>query len=165
MDAARTLVTTAFLAALGTAVLTTAQASESQAGATGLSRASQQTQLMHVDSIEVTTNRTRGRNVLGVAVVVIVDADGQPVSSATVTGSFTGDVNETVSGRTTFGGQVVLVTSTDARSRDGFTFCVEELTHFTFEHDAAADVETCDSTAGSGGGGGGRGGGPRGPRR
>ncbi len=126
---------------------------------------SQEPALMHVDSITVSTSKTKGNRVRGIAVVVIVDELGQPVSSARVTGSFTGDLNETVTGRTTFGGRVVLATSGDTRLRNGLMFCVEEVTHFTLEHDATADVEKCDSTdAGGGGGGGGGGKGRPGPR-
>ena len=112
--------------------------------------------LLHVDSITVSTSKTKGNKVRGVAVVVIVDELGQPVSAARVTGSFTGDLNETVTGRTTFGGRVVLATSADTRLRNGLTFCVERVTHLTLQHDATADVETCDSAETDGGGGQGR---------
>ena len=112
---------------------------------------------VHVDSITIGTSPTKGNRVRGIAVVVIVDDLGQPVASVRVTGTFTGDLNETVTARTTFDGRVVVVTSGDARLREGLTFCVEEVVHVTLLHDAAEDAETCESTGAAGGGKGRRG--------
>ncbi len=97
---------------------------------------------MHVSAIVEGTQRGGPGLVFGTATVTIVDNLGDPVSGATVYGTFSGDFNESLSGLTNTSGTVTLVTSTDAR-KPVFSFCVDDVTHPTLAYNPAANVITC----------------------
>jgi hypothetical protein len=100
---------------------------------------------MHVQSIVCSTVAgTQGKK-KGRATVTINDNCGSPVSSANVTGTFSGSFfNETQSATTNASGVAVLTTTAQAKSPT-FTFCVDNVTHATLTYDAGDNIETCDS--------------------
>ncbi len=81
----------------------------------------------------------------GRADVTIVDDLGNPVSGATVSGTFTGDYNESGSAATDAAGVARIDTSARVKEPISFTFCVDTVTHGSLSYDAAANVETCDT--------------------
>jgi hypothetical protein len=97
---------------------------------------------MHVDSIVLST-KAQGPRDRGRATVTIVDENGDPVSGATVSGTFTGDVTGTDSGTTDSNGQVTLQTSA-FNGVVSFGFCVDNVSG-SLTYDAGANVETCDT--------------------
>lgn len=102
---------------------------------------------LHVSDITMSIvsnfgNRNRDR-----AVVTIHDENNQPVSGAVVSGAFTGDSNNSVSGTTNAVGQVTL-NSSMVKNGESWTFCVNTVTKSDFTYNPAANVETCDSTGG-----------------
>ncbi len=88
---------------------------------------------MTVDSILTDTVRGDKGQVYGRATVTIVDNCGNPVSEATVTGSFTGDFNEQKTGVTNESGIVVFQTS-EQMKKPAFGFIVEDITHAELEY-------------------------------
>ena len=103
--------------------------------------------VVHVDSI-VPDVSVGGPWTRGQATVVVVDANGQPVSGANVTCTFSGGVNETLSGLTGTDGSVVLVTADRARGSITFSVCVDAVAGTGLDYDATANVETCDGYGG-----------------
>lgn len=98
---------------------------------------------MHVDSITPATNGG-GPNKRATATVVILDETGAAVADASVTATFSGSHNETVSASTDASGVANLATS--VRSRDAaFDICIDDVTKAGLAYDAAANVETCDT--------------------
>lgn len=99
---------------------------------------------MHVASI--TTSRTGPkRRRRGVATVQIVTETGDPVAGALVSGSFSGDYTDVLSGTTNGSGIVTLISSRRNIRNPVFTFCVDDVTHATFVYDSGSNVETCES--------------------
>jgi VCBS repeat-containing protein len=99
---------------------------------------------MHVDSIVVTLVDGPGPLVAARADVVIVDQFGVPVENATVTGTFTGDINYTGSDDTDQDGRAVIQTG-NKRGVTSVTFCVDSVTHATLIYEPGDNVETCDT--------------------
>ena len=97
---------------------------------------------MHVDSIVSGTQGVGKGQKQGVATVVIVDNNGNPVHLATVDGTFSGTINETASG-TTGGGSVTLTTTGTAGGNVQVTFCVDDVTHGTLAYDPASNNQSC----------------------
>lgn len=82
------------------------------------------------ESVVVTTVNIGGGNKTGQATVTVVDDLGGHVEGATVTGDFTGTINEpNISGVTDATGTVVLTTSGSAKGSVLLTFCVKSITH------------------------------------
>ncbi len=100
---------------------------------------------LHVDSIVLTTVNQGQGNKSGRADVTVVDNLGNPVSGANVTGTFTGDYNESDTQTTNAGGVAVFITSGTARGGINFQFCVDNVTHATLPYVPEDNVETCDS--------------------
>ncbi|HEV8369004.1 MAG TPA: xyloglucanase [Pyrinomonadaceae bacterium] len=98
----------------------------------------------HVDSIVVTTVSGGGNKKKGQATVTIKDNCGNSVANATVTGNFTGSINQTVSSVTNASGVATLTTTNTTTGTVSITFCVTNVTHATLSYDSAANVETCD---------------------
>ncbi len=97
----------------------------------------------HVDAIVPGTSGG-GPNKRATATVTVLDEDGAPVGGASVTGTFTGSHNETVTATTDAGGVASLVTN--GRDRNpAFQVCVDDVGHATMTYDPAANVETCDN--------------------
>jgi hypothetical protein len=99
---------------------------------------------MHVASITVGTRNAGGGQKYAQATVTIVDDQGNPVGSATVTGTFSGDVSGSAGGATGGGGSVTLEAG-PKKGRLSFTFCVDSVSHSTLTYDAGANAQTCVS--------------------
>lgn len=98
----------------------------------------------HVESIACeTTSGNRGKK-YGSVTVTIYNNCGEPVSGAGVTGTFTGDFNETLTEMTNSSGVAVIVTSTQVK-KPSYTFCVDSVTHLTLAYSSGDNVESCDS--------------------
>jgi hypothetical protein len=97
----------------------------------------------HVESITLST-KTKGPKTDAMATVIILDENGDPVSGATVSGTFTGDASGSASGTTDAGGEVTLKIQVQG-SVTNFTFCVDDVTHSSYTYNSSANVETCDS--------------------
>lgn len=97
---------------------------------------------MHVDSIVMTTT-SLGVKKKGRAIVVIKDNNGDPVSNATVTGTFTGSYNETRTGTTDSTGTATVDTYSSYKTISSFHFCVDDVTG-SLTYNSGANVETCD---------------------
>ncbi|RPH91988.1 MAG: glycosyl hydrolase family protein, partial [Calditrichaeota bacterium] len=111
-----------------------------------LSKSSGVPTTMHVASIIESTVAGSAGKKFGQATVMIQDNFGNPVPSATVTGSFSGDFNETVAGSTGADGTVALTTSVEAR-RPVFSFCVSNVTHTVLTYDQNSNTITCTPLA------------------
>ncbi|UCD27411.1 MAG: phosphodiester glycosidase family protein [Planctomycetota bacterium] len=98
----------------------------------------------HVDSIVLSTVPGSKGTKYGRATVTIKDNNGGLVSSANVTGTFTGDFDETLSETTNINGVAVL-TTTAAVKKPSFTFCVDNITHASLTYNSDDNVETCYS--------------------
>ncbi|HED10214.1 MAG TPA: PKD domain-containing protein [Caldithrix abyssi] len=84
----------------------------------------------------------------GNATVKIVDQNGNPVADATVDGSWSGSVNQSVSITTDANGEANSISSWVFG--DGtFQFCVDNVTKTGYTYNASANVVTCASTDGS----------------
>ena len=80
------------------------------------------------------------------AKVTVVDTLGNIVPFATVTGTFSGDVNGITSAVTDDQGQAIIQHPALFTSQQIFTFCVTNLTQDYFNtYDSASNVVTCDS--------------------
>jgi len=96
---------------------------------------------MHVNAMSVTRLKS-GPNYSGRCTIVIVDDQGQPVSSATVSCSYDGITSGNTSGTTGSNGSVTLQTSGMKRPSGEWCFEVTSVTHATLTYDAAANVAT-----------------------
>ena len=113
---------------------------------------------MHVGDIVVSAKR-KGKNASATATVSILDANGNPVGSATATGDWYVDNSEPVktSSAATSGSGVATINLSGVRSSSPtlLTFCVTNVTHptFTYEEDpnqycdGARDVATGGPTS------------------
>lgn len=90
--------------------------------------------------------RARGPWRNGEALVTVFDGDGNPVSGATVTGTFSGDVSGTVTSEATAGNGVAFLESDRARQNSiSFTFCVDSISAAGLDYDADGNATTCVS--------------------
>ena len=98
-----------------------------------------------VASISVST-RSRGPWRNGEALVTVVDSDGNTISGATVTGTFSGDVIGTSTSEPTGSNGVAFLESNRARQNSiSFEFCVDTISHPDFDYDATGNDVTCVS--------------------
>ena len=81
----------------------------------------------------------------GQALVKVMDDCGNAVSGATVYGTFSGDLSESLKGQTGGDGNVLLTTTVSTKSKPAFTFCVDDVINGTLSYAPADNVETCDS--------------------
>jgi hypothetical protein len=95
---------------------------------------------MHVASIEMSTTKykAKGRFTYATATVTIVDADGNPVENAKVSGTWSGLTDDSDSGLTDVTGQVALKSDSVKNAHGTFTFTVTgvECDGWTYEPDA-----------------------------
>lgn len=103
---------------------------------------------LHVNSIVTGTDSAGKGKKLGTATVVIIDDLGNPVSGATVNGTFAGSYNEQVSGVTDANGQVELQTLATQQGSVAFDFCVDDVMHATLSYNSLSNVVSCGSTGG-----------------
>ncbi|MBA3849021.1 MAG: hypothetical protein C0502_03370 [Opitutus sp.] len=97
----------------------------------------------HVESI-VPGITGGGPNKKATATIVIRDESGGAVAGATVSATFSGSHNQTISAVTDANGAAILTTSTTSNA-PAFTVCVNSVTHATLTYNPAANVETCDT--------------------
>lgn len=102
---------------------------------------------MHVSSIVMELKAVRPASTRATATVTVVDADGNPVSGATVYGSWTGATTNDSSGVTDSSGQVTLQSSPVKKAKSGttFTFTVDDIVLSGWTYDPAANVITSNS--------------------
>ena len=98
---------------------------------------------VHVASITTGTQNAGQGQKSGTADVTIVDDLGGNVAGATVTVTFTGDLNETVVGTTGANGVAELVTIGTAGGNVQFTACVDNVVA-SLPYDPASNVQTCE---------------------
>jgi len=98
----------------------------------------------HVESIVCDTLKGDKGARYGQVTVTIYDNCGNAVSGADVTGTFTGDFNEQLTGTTDGTGAAVITTTTQVK-RPSYTFCVDNVIHATLTYNSADNAETCDS--------------------
>jgi len=105
-------------------------------------------QMMHVAGIDMAL-KTAGANTAGLATVTIVDAGGNPLSGASVSGHWSGVTSDSDTGLTNGTGQVTLQSNNVKRAPHGttFTFTVDSVSLAGWSYDAAANVETSDSVS------------------
>jgi serine protease len=90
--------------------------------------------------------RSRGPWSNGEARVTVVDGDGNTVSGATVTGTFSGDVSGTESSDPTGSNGVAFLESDRVRQNSiSFEFCVDDISHPDFDYEPSDNAETCVS--------------------
>jgi large repetitive protein len=99
---------------------------------------------MHVASILVMAQDLGKGLKTGYAEVVIVDGQGNPVAGATVTGTFTEDIQSTQSGVTGADGMAVIQSAGPTAGRCHLTFTVDGVALDGYTYDPAANVETSD---------------------
>lgn len=109
----------------------------------------------YVSSIVTGTQSAGKGQKHGTATVTILDNNGNPVSNATVTGTFSGTFSETISGSTNSSGTVELVTVGTKKGGVSVDLCVDNVTHGTLAYNAGLNVITCTGSgariSGSGG--------------
>ncbi len=98
---------------------------------------------LHVQSILTGTQNAGRGNKLGTATVTVYNDLGTAVSGATVTGTFSGTFNETVSGTTDSNGTVTLITNGTAKGNVTVNLCVDNVTHSSLTYAPAQNVITC----------------------
>ena len=95
---------------------------------------------MHVESILLGTFKAQ----YGKVTVTIFDNCGNPVPDAEVTGTFSGDFNETGIGVTDANGTAIIYT-TSGYKKASYTFCVDKVVNGSLTYDPTDNVETCDA--------------------
>lgn len=99
---------------------------------------------MSVTSVVTGTQGAGKGQKRGKATVTVSDNNGNPVANATVTGNFSGDINETgVTGLTGADGTVELLTTATAGGKVNVDFCVSSLSHASLNHDVNNSVGLC----------------------
>ncbi|AHM62644.1 beta-1,4-xylanase [Flammeovirgaceae bacterium 311] len=128
----------------GGAVGTSSQLVSVSDGSTGGSGST-----LHVQKVITYTLSAGAGSKYGVAEVTIHDDQENPVSNATVSGTFSGTFTETASGQTGADGVVVLQTTSSAKGSVTVKLCVDNVTHASYSYDASQDDISC--TAGAAG--------------
>ena len=106
---------------------------------------------MHVEAIsEGVLVRSSGSGTAEVT-VTIHDTDGNPVTEATVSGEFSGDVSGTSSGITDANGEVVLVSDSFTTRPSDIDLCVSSVSHASLTYDEADNTDSSFACEGSGG--------------
>jgi PKD repeat protein len=100
---------------------------------------------LHVANINLGTQNAGQGNKEGRARVTIEDDQGNPIENASVTGTFTGDYNETVVGvLTDSNGVATLITTGTGRGSIQYGFCVDSVTGL-LPYVPGDNAETCDN--------------------
>lgn len=98
----------------------------------------------HVQAVTTGTQSVGQGNKKGTATITIHDNLEGSVAGATVTGTFAGAFNETVSGQTGPDGKVTLVTTGTAQGGVTVNFCVDNITHSSLSYNANQNDTTCN---------------------
>jgi len=96
---------------------------------------------MHVESVVASAVGSSKGKSYGEVKVTVADDCGNPVVDATVTGTFSGDFNETRSGVTEISGVAVIRTISDFK-KPSFQFCVDNVVKGSLVYD---NIESCDT--------------------
>lgn len=104
---------------------------------------------VHVESIGAGTVDADQGERHGYAEVKIFDHQANAVSGATVTGTFSGSFNETVTGVTSTDGTVSLQTSAREKGDISFDFCVGNIQHATLMYYPSKNQITCRNASGT----------------
>ncbi|MDH5513251.1 MAG: hypothetical protein OEY27_08590 [Gammaproteobacteria bacterium] len=82
---------------------------------------------------------------IGRAVVVVVDDLGNPVANATVSGVFSGDINQSVTGSTptNTSGSTTIDSTQAVKNVRILSFCVTSITHSTLQNFSAPPGAVC----------------------
>ena len=99
---------------------------------------------MKVASIDMAL-KNRGVFVSATALITIVDAEGIPVDSANVSGSWSGLTNDTDSAVTDINGQVTVESDFVKNASSTYIFTVYSVVKSGWVYDSASNVETSDS--------------------
>ena len=91
------------------------------------------------------SKRTRFSLPLAFGALLVLDDQGAPLAGATVTGTLSGDLNETVAATTGSDGHAILVTTGTKRGGVLFDFCVDDVTDTSLTYSSGDHLETCDS--------------------
>ncbi|HEY0654341.1 MAG TPA: family 16 glycosylhydrolase [Chryseosolibacter sp.] len=102
---------------------------------------------VYVSSIVTGTVSAGGGSKSGTATITLRDNTGNPVSNATVTGTFSGSFSETKSGVTGTSGTVTLTTTAKLKGTLTVNFCVTSVTHSSLAYNASANTITCTGQA------------------
>jgi PKD repeat protein len=102
--------------------------------------------VVHIGNITM-AKTTKSRNVRATATVPVLNASGNPVAGATVTGKWSGIVSGTSSGVTGSTGTVKLTSPSTSKTSGTFTFTVTGVTVSGYTYDSAQNVETSESIA------------------
>lgn len=100
--------------------------------------------LMFVQSIDMTGLR-KGSNRIATAAVTVLDNTGNPVSGATVSGTWSGVYSGTVSGVTDVNGMVSFVTGKVKLANAAFTFTIDNIVKTAYLYDSTLNNETSDT--------------------
>lgn len=98
----------------------------------------------HVGNIVLSRQAMNGGRTRGVATVTVLNASNQPVSGATVSGSFSGFYSGSASGVTNASG-VATLTSRNKKGSGTVSFCVNGISGSGISYNSAANTETCDT--------------------
>lgn len=104
---------------------------------------------LHVESITEGSQNAGQGSKKATAMVFVHDDQGNPVANASVSGTFSGDFNESQSGQTGQDGTVTLATDGVKKGSLNFDFCVDGITHASLAYAPADNVITCTGSAGS----------------
>ncbi len=97
--------------------------------------------VMHIDDIEMSVNH-RGVWTNAVAAVRVVDAGGDPVGGATVTGEWTGSATDTDAVFTDEDGVAIILSDRTWDTAGTFTFTVTDVSRYGWAYAFGANVET-----------------------
>lgn len=101
---------------------------------------------VHVASISTGTQSAGKGKKSGSVTITVVDNLGNPVSGATITGTFSGTFNEPGSGITNSNGSVTIVTSTSASGGVTVDFCVTGVTKSGLTYEPSQNTITCTNS-------------------
>lgn len=127
-----------------TAVLRVTDASGASASSQVNVSASAAQATLHVSSITMKLLNLTNGAAQGRATIAVVNASGQAVSGATVTGNWSGIVSGTAS-RTTSSSGTVTLTSASTKNTGTLTFTVTGITAAGYAYDPTTNTETADS--------------------
>ncbi len=99
---------------------------------------------LHVDSIVLSTAKAGKKKKKGRARATIQDNLGSPVPSAVVTGTFSGDFNETFTATTNSSGVATFTTTRALRAGLSFRFCVDNVSYGMLPYEPQNNLETCN---------------------
>jgi hypothetical protein len=98
---------------------------------------------LHVQSVVTGTENAGRGDKRGTAAITILDNLGSPVDGATVSVTFSGTFNESVSGQTGPDGTATVKTPDTAHGSVTVNACVDNVMHDTLAYDPGENVVSC----------------------